>query len=67
VGIPILGAYEPERATIWTFLDRCCLSFKKKTAHASEQDCPDALKRREDWFKDQFDLEPAKLVFINET
>jgi transposase len=53
--------------TIWTFLDRCKLSFKKKTAHASEQDRPDVLKQREDWFEGQLDLDPAKLVFIDET
>jgi transposase len=53
--------------TIWTFLDRCRLTFKKKTAHASEQDRPDVLQRREDWFEGQLDLDPAKLVFIDET
>ncbi|MFZ3178764.1 MAG: IS630 family transposase [Methylocystis silviterrae] len=55
------------RATLWTFLDRCGLTFKKKTAHASEQNRPDIVKRREDWFDDQLDLDPEKLVFIDET
>jgi transposase len=58
---------EASIGTIWTFLDRCKLSFKKKTAHASEQDRPDVLKQREDWFEGQLDLDPAKLVFIDET
>jgi transposase len=40
---------------------------EKKTAHASEQDRPDILKRREDWFASQLDLDPEKLVFIDET
>ncbi len=53
--------------TIWTFLDRCRLTFKKKTVHASEQDRPDVLKQREEWFEGQLDLDPAKLVFIDET
>ena len=53
--------------TIWTFLDRCRLTFKKKTVHASEQDRPDVLERREDWFEGQLDLDPAKLVFMDET
>jgi transposase len=53
--------------TIWTFLDRCRLTFKKKSAHASEQERPDVLKRREEWFDGQLDLDPAKLVFIDET
>ncbi len=39
----------------------------KKTAHASEQDRPDILKRREDWFEGQPDLDPERLVFIDET
>jgi transposase len=40
---------------------------EKKTAHASEQDRPDILKRREDWFEGQPDLDPERLVFIDET
>ena len=40
---------------------------EKKTAHASEQDRPDILKQREDWFDGQLDLEPERLVFIDET
>ena len=53
--------------TIWTVLDRCRLTFKKKTVHASEQDRPDVHKQREEWFEGQLDLDPAKLVFIDET
>jgi transposase len=40
---------------------------QKKSAHASEQDRPDVLKRRQDWFEGQLDLDPARLVFIDET
>ena len=40
---------------------------QKKTAHASEQDRPDVLKRRQDWFESQLDLDPERLVFIDET
>jgi transposase len=40
---------------------------QKKSAHASEQDRPDVLKRREDWFDGQLDLDPARLIFIDET
>jgi hypothetical protein len=40
---------------------------EKKTAHAAEQDRPDVLKQREDWFESQLDLDPARLVFIDET
>jgi hypothetical protein len=34
-------------------------------AHAAEQDRPDILKRRWDWFEGQPDLEPDRLVFID--
>jgi transposase len=35
--------------------------------HATEQDRPDVLKRREDWFDGQLELDPERLVFIDET
>lgn len=38
-----------------------------KTAHALEQDRLDVLKRRQDWFESQPDLDPERLVFIDET
>jgi transposase len=38
-----------------------------KSAHALEQDRPDILKRRRAWFDGQPDLDPARLVFIDET
>jgi transposase len=41
--------------------------MEKKTAHASEQERPDILKQREDWFDGQLDFDPAHLVFIDET
>jgi transposase len=40
---------------------------RTKTAHAAEQERPDILKRREAWFESQLDLDPEKLVFIDET
>ena len=55
------------RSTLWTYLDRCGLTFKKKSAHASEQDRPDVAQPREDWFEGRLDLAPEKLVFIDET
>ena len=53
--------------TIWTFLDRHDLTFKKKSAHAAEQNRPDVLAEREDWFEGQLDLDPEKLVFVDES
>lgn len=40
---------------------------QKKSAHALEQERPDVLKRRRDWFEAQPDLDPHSLVFIDET
>jgi len=40
---------------------------QKKTCHAVEQDRPDVLKKRLDWFEGQLDLDPDTLVFIDET
>jgi transposase len=40
---------------------------QKKTAHATEQDRPDVLSRRWAWFESQIDLDPERLVFVDET
>jgi len=42
-------------------------SASKKTAHATEQERPDVAARRLAWFEAQPDLDPEKLVFIDET
>jgi len=42
-------------------------SHAKKSAHAVEQDRPDILRRRWAWFEEQPDLDPDRLVFIDET
>jgi transposase len=52
--------------TLWRFFRRHRMT-RKKTAHAAEQDRPDILKRRQDWFEGQLDLDPERLVFIDET
>jgi hypothetical protein len=41
--------------------------MEKKTAHAAEQDRPGILKRRWAWFDGQPNLDPDRLVFIDET
>lgn len=43
------------------------LDAQKKTGHASEQDRPDVLKQREAWFEEQPDLDPERLVFVDES
>ena len=40
---------------------------KDRARLANEQDRPDVLKRREAWFEAQPDLDPERLVFIDET
>ena len=49
----------------------CCstaeASRSKKTAHASEQQRPDVLRRRIAWFDGQLDLDPETLIVIDET
>lgn len=40
---------------------------QKKTAHAAEQDRPDVLKQRWAWFEGQIDLDPDRLVFVDES
>lgn len=39
---------------------------QKKSAHANEEDRPGVLKRRQACFEGQLDLDPARLVFIDE-
>ena len=41
--------------------------MQKKTGHAAEQDRPDVLTKRRAWFEAQPDLDPARLVCIDET
>lgn len=53
--------------TVWRFLARHRITRKKKTGHASEQEREDVEAAREEWFEGQLDLDPSKLVFIDET
>jgi hypothetical protein len=48
-------------------LQQARLHSQKKTAHASEQERADVVKRRQAWFDNQLDLDPDRLVFIDET
>ena len=54
-------------AGLHRFFVRRGMTRKKKTGHAIEQDRPDILKQRREWFEGQIDLEPERLVFIDET
>ncbi|HET9533762.1 MAG TPA: IS630 family transposase [Mesorhizobium sp.] len=52
--------------TVWRFLRREGRSFKK-TLFAAEQQRPDVVRRRERWRSASRHLDPARLVFIDET
>ena len=54
------------QSTVWRFFHRRGITFKK-TAHASEQQRPDVLRRRRAWFEAQPGLDPDRLVFVDET
>jgi transposase len=54
-------------STVWRFLDRHDISIIKKTAHAAEQERPDVAAQRQAWLDAQPHLDPALLVFIDET
>jgi transposase len=53
-------------STVWRLLDRHRITFKK-TAHASEQERPDVVAARQAWRAAQPDLDPGRLVFVDET
>ncbi len=52
------------QSAVWRLLVRREMTFKK-TAHASEQQRPDVLRRRRAWFELQPELDPDRLVFID--
>jgi transposase len=52
--------------TVWAFVHREGLSFKKSVL-PSEQNRPDIARRRARWRKYQKQIDPRRLVFINET
>jgi transposase len=52
--------------TVWTFIRREGLSFKK-TVLASEQNRPDVARKRRRWKTRQGRIDPRRLVFIDET
>ncbi|WP_370468309.1 IS630 family transposase [Parvularcula maris] len=53
--------------TIWYWLERRGITGQKKTAHAAEQEREDVRLKRRFWFDAQADLDPDRLVFIDET
>ncbi len=54
------------RSALNNWLRRCGFTYKK-TAHALEQERSEVLRKRQAWFDNQLDFDPARLVFIDET
>ena len=52
--------------SVWEFIHAEKLSFKKSVV-AGERDRPDMARRRARWIKYQDHVDPARLVFIDET
>jgi len=55
------------RSALWRFLRRHNITFKKKSLRASEQHRKDVARARRIWIREQGLLDPARLVFIDET
>ena len=59
------GRGEPERAVPLPPASRH--HPQKGAVHASEQSRPDVMEAREAWFEGQLDLDPERVVFLDET
>src|SRR5262252_5906155 len=55
------------RSALWRFFGRHDITFKKKSLCASEQQRQDVVRARRKWIREQGLLDPARLVFIDET
>jgi transposase len=55
------------QTALWRFLDRHEITRKKKSLRAAEQKRKDVARARRKWIREQGMLDPAKLVFIDET
>ena len=55
------------RSALWRFFGRHHITFKKKSLRAAEQHRDDVARKRRKWIHEQGLLDPARLVFIDET
>jgi transposase len=55
------------RVTVWRALRRLRLTRKKKSTHAAERDRPDVAEARRRWPRRVAGVDPADLVFLDET
>lgn len=61
------GSFDCTLATIWNTLRRLGLTYKKKTLHAAERSRPDVQKKRRRFRRKVRQIEPKRLVFVDET
>jgi transposase len=61
------GGFSCSLKTLWFALDRLGLTRKKKSLHASQRDRPDVQKKRHSFRREVDQIEPKKLVFVDET
>jgi transposase len=55
------------RSAVWRFFNRHRISRKKKHLQAAEQNSEELARRRQRWIREQGFLDPAHLVFVDET
>src|SRR5512135_2032009 len=61
------GGFRCSLKTLWFALDRLGLTRKKKSLHATQRDRPDVRKKRRRFRRAVRQIEPKKLVFVDET
>ena len=61
------GNFSCTLTTIWNTLRRLGFTYKKKTLHAAERSRPDVQKKRRRFRKEVQQIEPKRLVFVDET
>ena len=54
-------------SVLWRFFDRHEITFKKSRRMPRSNNARTCIKRRREWFAGQLDLDPTKLVFIDES
>ena len=61
------GGFTCSLKTLWYALDRLGLTRKKKSLHADQRDRPDVQKKRRSFRRKVKQIEPKRLVFVDET
>ena len=61
------GGIKSSRGSLWRFFARHRITRKKKSLRAAEQQRADVARARRRWIREQGLLDPARLVFVDET